>query len=120
MKKKKAILKQCDIPIYEQKMWFGIAESIRELVDQFTSLSEAPDIGHCRALSGYVEDIEGNRNFYLFLPYSYTQGMLAHEAFHVVERMAEYMSWEHKDDEPSAYLLTYIVDKFDQFVKKNV
>lgn len=81
------MLKCFDIPIYNQKIWFGIADNIQELVDKFTSLDEKPDIGNAEALSGYVEDASGVRNYYIFVPRNYTHGMLAHEAFHVVIRM---------------------------------
>jgi hypothetical protein len=57
--RKDVVLKCFDIPIYNQKIWFGIAPEISQLLDSFSSLEDKPDITNTYALSGYIEDSGG-------------------------------------------------------------
>jgi hypothetical protein len=51
------------------------------------------------------------------MPHGHSPGTLAHEAMHVVNRMLDMLSFEHKDDESANYLLTFLVDQFNDFMR---
>jgi len=53
---------------------------------------------------------------FIFLPYNVSVGTIAHEAWHAIRRMMEYMDVD-LDNETVAYHLGYSVDKIFNFVR---
>jgi hypothetical protein len=53
---------------------------------------------------------------YIFLPYDTSAGDIAHEAWHVIRHMMEYLSIE-LDNEAVAYHLGYMVNKIFRFLR---
>jgi hypothetical protein len=53
---------------------------------------------------------------FMFLPYNVSVGTIAHESWHAVKRMMEYMDVE-LDSETVAYHLGYSVDKIFRFAR---
>ena len=110
-------LKCFDIPIYGTKIWFGLAENIKTLIESRLSPEDTLlDGAYCQ--SGYIEDKNGIRNYYIFLPYKYTSGDLGHEALHVVNHIFDRINVKDHSDEPANYLLGYLMDKFEKFANK--
>jgi hypothetical protein len=73
------------------------------------------------------EDEEGNTHAitvhivnepftFVFLPYNVSVGTIAHESWHVIKRMMEYLDVK-LDSETVAYHLGYSVDKIFRFVR---
>jgi len=118
------------IPIYNQHLFFGndtgaIADLIKcylteERVDydEFDDRDDTLNAGFVRALYSKKDDDQ----IVAFILYSADEcgaGTLAHEVTHLVNRLFAYVGHELDDlnDEPQAYLVSYIVDAFMESIR---
>ena len=109
------------IPIYGQKIWFGLADDIKTLVNKWYTKEDIENdsvLTDAKCLSGYMADNNDVVNYYMFLYYGYTPGDLGHEALHVVNHIFERICAKHPEDEPANYLLGYLMDSFENFAGK--
>jgi hypothetical protein len=73
-------------------------------------LNSAPDAGG----DGFVFNVTGEGRSYLFLTSNSVEGTVAHECWHVVRRMFDWIGAD-LDNELVAYHLGYMVDKVYEF-----
>ena len=60
--------------------------------------------------------VEGSGMSFIFLPYNASVGCIAHESWHVIRRMLDYLGAD-QDNEVMGYHLGYLVDKAFRFMR---
>ncbi len=110
------------IPIYKGKLMIIITNSSKKLKKKLIPDFEYEDIyAHVRLINH--KDWE---TFAIILNIEYptdkiTCGTIAHEAFHVVNMLAERRNFiaDFNNDEPLAYILDWITDEIYAFIQKS-
>lgn len=114
---------QVDIPIYRSHVLFLVESTVEEFKDVYDKNADMFDDGDYKSLTADIEDVgkcngfvitaKNGLDYVAYIRYKDEVGDVAHELFHVVNKML-YSRGVALDEngEAWAYLISYLTDEF--------
>lgn len=107
-------IKVIDFPVFASYVvHIEVTSDLRRSMSRYpqTEMIDVDDDTHAMA----VHEAHNGMSF-MFLPYNSTPGTIAHESWHIILRMMDYLGVEN-DSETMAYHLGYLVDQVWKLMK---
>ena len=105
-------IKHVEFPVFvSYSVHIEITDDIPKSMRKYEQTRDIPFGDDTHAITVHVED---SGLSFMFLPYNSPVGTIAHESWHVIKNMMEYLGVE-LDSETVAYHLGYLVEKVFKF-----
>ena len=105
-------IKHVEFPVFvNYSVHVEVTDDIKRSMQKYEQTKNVPFGDDTLAITVHVED---NGLSFMFLPYGGPVGIIAHESWHVIKRMMDYLGVE-LDSETVAYHLGYLVEKVFNF-----
>jgi len=108
---------KCEIPfdIFPYKLTVIVSNDILKSRSKYDTILGRK---YSNEFAGAIHDTNHDGNSYVFLKSDATPGTIAHESFHVIWELLDFIG-ANDNNELIAYLMTYIVNNIHVFIKKH-
>ncbi len=125
MIKNGVLIKKLKVPTYKTSLWIVVSNSVAKSIDEVEDLVDHRIAENVRSIVAYTyafQKEDGKYQVIIFLTPKSEPGTIAHESLHAVNIVHNWhgVKPSYSNDEATAYLLDWVVDKCHKTIKQFV